>query len=188
MAPPDLYAIVYEILETCTVPDFCLFLKTFTTNAALNGMDVTVEELLNKAEGQYSLLILSKKWNFSETSSFSFQAQQTSRGPPERDNRQTRNVPTWFKTPPTQDEPHERMHQNNTYKWCATCGQWFHGNRAHLTNKHVQGFQNQQSSIATSSANIVTHSTSQDVPDNMNSDIQHSDAGTITRTYFRDGL
>jgi hypothetical protein len=34
----------------------------------------------------------------------------------------------------------------------------------------------------------VTHSTSQDVPDNTNSDIQHPDAGTITRTYFRDGL
>jgi hypothetical protein len=36
MTPPDVYAMIYEILETCTIPDFHLFLKTFTTNVVLN--------------------------------------------------------------------------------------------------------------------------------------------------------
>jgi hypothetical protein len=63
MVPPDLFAIVHEILETCTVPDFCLFLQTLTTNATLNGRTLSVEELLNKSEEHYQILIHSKKWN-----------------------------------------------------------------------------------------------------------------------------
>ena len=38
MLPPDIDAIVYDILETCTVTDFQLFLKTMSTNASLNRM------------------------------------------------------------------------------------------------------------------------------------------------------
>ena len=38
MVPPDIDAIVLDILETCTVPDFQLFLKTLSTNATLNNI------------------------------------------------------------------------------------------------------------------------------------------------------
>jgi hypothetical protein len=35
MTPPDIFTIIYNILETFTVPNFLLFLKTLTTNAML---------------------------------------------------------------------------------------------------------------------------------------------------------
>jgi len=44
MLPPDLYAIVYDTLETCTVPNFQLFVKTLPTNATLNRTTIHVEE------------------------------------------------------------------------------------------------------------------------------------------------
>jgi hypothetical protein len=79
MVPPDIYAIVYDILETCTVPDFSLFLKTYATNATLNGIQPSVEELLIKAEEHYRTLILSKRWNVSSSIGSSFQTQRSSR-------------------------------------------------------------------------------------------------------------
>jgi hypothetical protein len=101
MEASDLYAILYEILETCTVPDFLLFLKTFTTNAVLNGMDVTVLDLLNKMEEKCRLLILSKKWNVSEPSTSSFLAQRNTKRPTERDIRHAHNMLDRIKTLPT---------------------------------------------------------------------------------------
>jgi hypothetical protein len=73
-------------------------------------MDVIIEDLLNKEEEEYRLLILSKRWNASESSTSSFLAQRSSRRPTERDIRRVRNMPDWIKTPPTQDELHERTH------------------------------------------------------------------------------
>ncbi len=49
MVPPDIGAIVLDILDTCTVPDFQLFLKILATNAALNGIKISYVTLLNKA-------------------------------------------------------------------------------------------------------------------------------------------
>ena len=57
MLPPDIYTIIYDILETCSVPDFRLFLKTYRTNSKLNGIEISVEELLGKTEEQYRILI-----------------------------------------------------------------------------------------------------------------------------------
>jgi hypothetical protein len=194
MTPPDLYAIVYEILESCTVPDFRLFLNTFTTNATLNQTVITTEELLNKSEEQYRLLILSKKWNSTQTSSSSFQVQRHTRTTPERSNQRMRDVPinqrmrdmpSWVRTPPIQDEPHERTHQHNIYKWCDTCGKWFYGNRAHFTNEHVQGFRNQNPSATSSAINNIIPSHNQNDQGTTN---PNTSEGMITRTYFRDGL
>jgi uncharacterized protein YfkK (UPF0435 family) len=186
MTPPDLYAIVYEILESCTVPDFRLFLKTYTTNAALNQTTLTTEELLNKSEEQYRLLILSKKWNATETSSSFFQVQRLPRMTSERNNNyRIRDSPNWVRTPPRPDEPHERAHQNNVYKWCETCGKWFFGNRAHFTNEHVQGFCNPNSSTTSSTLNTLTPLPIQNDPGTMT---PNTSEGTITRTYFQNGL
>ena len=61
MLPPDIDAIVYDILETCTVPDFQLFLKTLSANANLNGVILSSTTILDKAEEHYRFLILSKR-------------------------------------------------------------------------------------------------------------------------------
>jgi hypothetical protein len=54
MVPPDIDTIVLDILETCTVPDFALFLKTLSTNASLNGVTLTHTELLERrTENRY---------------------------------------------------------------------------------------------------------------------------------------
>ncbi len=50
MVPPDIDAIVYDILETCTVPDFQLYLKTLVTNASLNNLSLPYTSLREKAE------------------------------------------------------------------------------------------------------------------------------------------
>jgi hypothetical protein len=39
MVPPDIDAIIYDILDTCTVPDFQLYLKTLITNASLMNLE-----------------------------------------------------------------------------------------------------------------------------------------------------
>jgi hypothetical protein len=52
---PDFSTIVYEILETCTISDFRLFLKTFATNASLNDiMIISIEELLTNTKRSVS--------------------------------------------------------------------------------------------------------------------------------------
>jgi len=59
MVPPDIDAIVHDILETCTVPDFQLYLKTLITNASLMNIRISHTALLEKAENQYRTLIIS---------------------------------------------------------------------------------------------------------------------------------
>ena len=61
MLPPDIDVMVVDILETCTVPDFQLFFKTLCANASLNGIKLSVEVMLTKAEEHYRFLILSKR-------------------------------------------------------------------------------------------------------------------------------
>jgi hypothetical protein len=51
MVPPNIDAIVYDILKTCTIPDFQFYLKTRVTNALL----------LEKVENHYQTLSVSKK-------------------------------------------------------------------------------------------------------------------------------
>jgi hypothetical protein len=79
MTPPDAFIIVYNILETCTVPDFLLFLKTLTTNAMLNKTRLNVEELLLQAEDYCRTLILTKRWDAPRHQASSFQVQRNTR-------------------------------------------------------------------------------------------------------------
>ena len=143
MLPPDINTIIYDTLETCSVPDFRLFLETYHTNSKLNGTEISVEELLGKTEEQYRILILSMKWNPSKPTSSPFQLQHMNgmqgQGQPQR----TWNYPNWVQTPPALDGPQERTHGRELYKWCGTCGRWFFGTRAHFTHEHVQGYRNQ---------------------------------------------
>jgi hypothetical protein len=63
MVPIDTDVIVYDILETCTVPDFQLYLKTMATNTSLNNLKLLHTTLLEKAENHYRSLIISKRWD-----------------------------------------------------------------------------------------------------------------------------
>ena len=151
MVPPDIDAIVYDILETCTVPDFQLYLKTLSTNASLNNLKLTHNILLEKAEAHYRTLIIARKWDSAGSHGSSFQAQQhraqrstTSSGTGENTSANTSrapryNMPVWNRTAPTNDEPHERTFEDKIFKWCGICQRWFFGDRAHLTSEHVQG-------------------------------------------------
>lgn len=141
MLPPDIDAIVYDILETCTVSDFQLFLKTLSTNASLNRVRLSVNDLLDNAEEHYRLLILSKRWDAVGHQGSSFQAQRapnSSSGG--RRERTPITMPSWNRTAPATGEPNERTFENKVFKWCGTCERWFFGDRGHFTHEHVPGF------------------------------------------------
>jgi hypothetical protein len=131
------------------------------------------------------LLILSKRWNSAETPSSSFQVQRHIRTILQRNNQRIQDVPNWIKRPPTQDESHERTHQNNIYKWCETCGKWFFGSQAHFTNEHIQGFCNHNPSLTSPTVNNITPSFNHD---NQDITLSNTNGGVITRTYFQDDL
>ncbi|KAI2489482.1 hypothetical protein MHU86_25099 [Fragilaria crotonensis] len=142
MLPPDIDAIVYDILETCTVSDFQLFLKTLSTNASLNRVRLSVNDLLNNAEEHYRSLILSKRWDAVGHQGSSFQAQRAPTNPNSggRRERTPITMPPWNRTAPTAGEPNERPFENKIFKWCGTCERWFFGDRGHFTHEHVPGF------------------------------------------------
>jgi hypothetical protein len=115
MIPPDIDAIVYDVLETCTVPNFQLYLKTLVTNASLMNIRISHDMLLEKAEAHYRTLIISKKWDASGPHGSVFQAQQLRRttnpaprgaGAPSASDRPRFTLPSWNRTAPI--EPHER--------------------------------------------------------------------------------
>jgi hypothetical protein len=146
MVPPDIDAIIYDILDTCTVPDFQLYLKTLITNASLMNLRVNHITLLEMAETQYRTLIISKKWDAAGPRGSVFQAQQhqarrTNNPPSGRapSDRPRIALPIWNRTAPTDGEPHQRTHEDKLFKWCGTCGRWFFGDRAHLTAEHIPG-------------------------------------------------
>ena len=140
MVPPDIDAIVLDILETCTVPDFQLFLKTLSTNAALNNIKLTHVDLLDKAENYYRTLVITKKWDAIGHQGSTFQAQRTSVGATNAQNPQPRvAMPPWSRTAPTAGEPHEKTFEATLFKWCSICQRWFFGHRAHLTAEHQAG-------------------------------------------------
>ena len=145
MVPPDIDAIVYDVLETCTVVDFQLFLKTLSANASLNGITLTAANLLDKAEEHYRTLFLSKRRDAAEHrgSSFQGQAQWTPGGGGNTANNRRQRTPivppTWHRTAPGEGEPHERTYEERVYKWCSTCDRWLYGDRGHITSEHVQG-------------------------------------------------
>ncbi len=141
MVPPDIDAIVLDIMETCTVPDFALFLKTLSTNASLNGMTLTYTELLERTENRFRTLVITKKWDAVGHQGSSIQAQRLHPAPGRANNnpRPRISMPGWSRTPPAENEPHERTFETTLFKWCATCQRWFFGHRAHLTNEHTPG-------------------------------------------------
>ena len=61
--PPDIDAIVYDILENCTVSDFQLFLMTLSITANINRVSLSANDLLDQAEEHYRTLIISKRWD-----------------------------------------------------------------------------------------------------------------------------
>lgn len=147
MLPPDIDAIVYDILETCTVADFQLFLKTLSTTANLNKVPLSAIHLLDKAEEHYRALIISKRWDAIGHQGSSFQVQRASQGSNSKfgagagkRERTPFVMPPWNRTAPTGEEPHERTFENKVFKWCGVCERWFFGDRGHLTHEHVPGF------------------------------------------------
>jgi hypothetical protein len=190
MVPPDIDAIVLDILESCTVPDFALFLKTLSTNASLNGLMLTHTDLLEKAENHYRALIITKKWDAVGHQGSSFQAQRLpASGRTYEKSRPQVNMPSWSRTPPTDNEPHERAFETTLFKWCSICQRWFFGHRAHLTEEHTPGHpaRGRRTTTSTSAptASPAAHpavlpSTEPPVPDFPSS--------SLSRTYFTGGL
>ena len=193
MVPPDIDAIVLDILETCTVPDFALFLKTLSTNASLNGMTLTHTDLLDKCENHYRTLVITKKWDAVGHQGSSFQAQRlpTSSQRANDNPRPRVNMPSWSRTPPADTEAHERTFETTVFKWCGICQRWFFGHRARLTSEHTPGHptrgrrtnsttSNSPEAVPTSSANVATAATT--------SESTTASASGLARTYFTGGL
>ena len=120
MLPPDINAIMYDILETCAVPDFQLFLKTLSANVSLNGVILSSTAILDKAEEHYRFLILSKRWDAVRHRGSSFQGQgQHNPSTSARCQRTPIIPPSWHRTAPSDGERHD---EERVYKWCATAG------------------------------------------------------------------
>ena len=186
MSPPDTASIVYDILETCTVPDFLLFLKTMTTNASLNRSTISTEDLLQKAEEQYRILILTKKWdtyNIGSPSSFQVQRSITNSRQQIRPNS---NLPSWHRTAPRDGEPHQKEHEGKTFKWCGTCRRWFFGPRAHITEQHITGFSRNNNQENHTNIVVPSHSQVNQEPQEQGS--QELSTSTLRRICFTEGL
>jgi hypothetical protein len=112
MKRPDINYIVYKIMQTCTVPNFILFLKTLEMTASLNKVRLNANDILNKCKEQYCILSIMKRWDAVNHRGSTF----LSRIPAQ--TRQVRNRPRI--PPPTQEEAHERSHRGKLYKWCPT--------------------------------------------------------------------
>ena len=201
MVPPDIDAIVYDILETCTVPDFQLYLKTMATNASLNDLQLSHTTLLEKAENHYRTLIISKRWDAAgipQGSSFHVQHRAQRNNPangggtPATNRAPRYNMPSWNRTPPAYDEPHERLFEDKLFKWCGTCQRWFFGDRAHLTSEHVQGHSTTRR-MRPSTTTTAAPSTNAAVAPSVNSATPTPVAlsappSAVTRNYFTGGL
>jgi hypothetical protein len=186
-------------MQTCTVPDFILFLKTLETTASLNKVRLNANDILNKCKEQYCILSIMKRWDPVNHCGSAF----LSRIPPQA--RQVRNrpripPPTWAHTPPTQEQAHERTHEGKLYKWCSTCNRWVFGSRAHLTTKHTAGYQSSRrndnvSNLASASNNHSDiYGSNQDT---SSSNIHPGSSGLnqnpespspLNRTYFSAGM
>ncbi|KAI2499876.1 hypothetical protein MHU86_14614 [Fragilaria crotonensis] len=195
MVPPDIDAIVLDILETCTVPDFALYLKTLSTNASLNGVILTYVELLERTENHYRTLVITKKWDAVGHQGSSFQAQRVPTSSRTNENPRPRvNMPSWSRTPPPTDtEPHERTFETTLFKWCAICQRWFFGHRAHLTDEHTPGHPSRGRRPTTSSTPVAnTPSSSAHLAAAApTADPPLPDVPTpsgLSRTYFTGGL
>jgi hypothetical protein len=97
--------------------------------------------------------------------------------------RRARETQACNRITPTQDEPHEHIHQRNTYKWFSTCKRWFFGSCAHLTAEHIQGFWNQTPTTLLSSAIITTTLITEDHTNLATSSNILSNNNMITRTW-----
>ena len=194
MLPPDIDAMVVDILETCTVPDFQLFFKTLCANASLNGMHLSVEIMLTKAEEHYRFLILAKRWDAVGHQGSSFNANsnnvQRSGTNPTSNNRRSRvPPPPWHRTAPLAGESHEKTFDERIYKWCSVCDRWFYGDRGHLTNEHVPGYtstnrRNPNNNPSSASANLSSSDTAPANPDATTT----PSGPSLSRTYFTGGL
>jgi hypothetical protein len=199
MVPPDIDAIVYDILETCTVPDFQLYLKTMATTASLNNLKLPHTTLLEKAENHYRTLIISKRWDAAGVpQGSSFQAQHRAQrnnptnggGAPATSRAPRYNMPSWNRTPPAESEPHERTFEDKVFKWCGTCLRWFFGDRAHLTSEHVQGHSTTRRIRPSPPTTAEAPSTNAAVAPSVNFAAQAPSASPLaaTRNYFTGGL
>jgi hypothetical protein len=168
MTTPDIFTIIYNILETCTVPDFLLFLKTLTTNAMLNKHKLEVEDLFLQAEDHYCSLIIATRWNATSHQASSFQVQRAMR----------QGTTSWLRTAPGTGEPHQKTVNDKVYKWCGTCKKWFFGNSAHLTEEHFREYSNNNQITSSTTVSNVAATT----------DHHSIDNSTLRRSYFTEGL
>ena len=184
MLPPDIDAMVVDILETCTVPDFQLFFKTLCANASLNNIKLSVEVMLSKAEEQYRFLILAKRWDAIGHQGSTFSVNTVQRSGTTTNNRRSRvPPPSWHRTAPLAGEPHEKVFEERVYKWCGVCDRWFYGDRGHLTNEHVPGYTTTTRRNTTPS-NANLSSTEAPAPTSLPA----TAAPSLSRTYFTGGL
>jgi hypothetical protein len=182
MTRPDIDYIVYGIMQTCTVPNFILFLKTLETTASLNKVRINANDTLNKCKEQYHILLIMKRWDAVNHHGSTFLS---------RIHAQTRQVcnrpgispPTWARTPPTQEEAHERTHEGKLYNLCSTCNRWFFGNRVHLTIKHTAGYQNsrQNDNISGLVSTSNSHSDTFVLTKNTSSSAIHPDSSGLNQ-------
>ena len=199
MLPPDIDAIIYDILETCTVPDFQLFLKTLATTAILSRTPLSAADLLNKAKEHYRTLIFSKRWDAVGHQGSSFQAQ---RRPQANNNNNSGGrggqrrtpiaMPPWNRTAPLDGEFPERTFENKTFKWCGVCERWFFGDRGHFTHEHVPGWTIRRRGTNSPDADTTPaapHSSVNFVaPTSETPAVAAPNPPSLTRNYFNAGL
>jgi hypothetical protein len=183
MKPPDIDYIVFDIMQTCTVPDFVLFLKTLETTASLNKVRLNADDILNKCEEQFRILSIMKRWDAVNHRGSTFLSRLPVQ-PRQIRNRARFPPPAWARTPPTQEEAHEKTHEGKLYKWCSVCNCWFFGNRAHLTAEHTAGYQNPRRNDSIS--NLA--STSNNPPDSSGPTPNLENTSPFNRTYFSAGM
>jgi hypothetical protein len=200
MLPPDITTMVLGIFETCTVPDFQLYLKALITNADLNSVTLSVESILSKVESQYRTLVLSKKWDaLGNRDSVFYQGGQAERAPNTQRTSRDRNnnsngtrinMPSWSRTPPAAGEPVEKLHEGQTFKYCDTCRRWFYGTRGHFTADHRSGQWNRSGATPSTTPGATTTPRSTTVPPIAAVNSAASDRAPLEmrRNYFSAGF
>ena len=96
------------------------FLKTHSTTTNINWVNLSANDLLDKAEAHYRALIISKRWDSVGHHGSSFEAQRTPNGSSNsgrgRRDRTPIVMPPWHRTAPADGKPHERTFETKIFK------------------------------------------------------------------------
>ena len=146
MLPPDIDAIVYERhprnLYRPRLP--ALSQDSFGTRQSQRDSSLqrrSSRQIREPLSHYRALIISSKRWDAvgHQGSAFEGQGQQLQRSHTPQGQRPRFTMPSWYRTAPIEQEPHERTFEGKLCKWCGACQPWFFGDRAHLTSEHVSG-------------------------------------------------